>query len=119
MTDPAPRPRRGARWDVDGRSLRLWVVAGLATTYLIAWWSFAPAPAATSTSFDAPAETPTARGPTTVWWSELPPGDRPVVTLPPGWEIATAAPPRLQPVSAAPTPRARPTRRVRIRTRSS
>ena len=33
--------------------------------------------------------------------------------------IATEAPARVQPIAAAPTPRARPTRRPRIRTRSS
>ena len=112
---PAPRParRRGPRWDLDPRALRLWTATGLAVTYLVAWWCFAPAPQLSA----EPEPPPAARAPV-VWWHELPPGERPVVTLPPGW---TVAPPTAAPTvtpTAAPGRRP-PTRRVRIRTRSS
>ena len=116
MTDPSP-PRSRPRWEVDARALRLWVISGLATTYLIAWWSFAPAPTAVTAAAE-PDPPPTALAPTTVWWHELPPADRPAVALPPGWTVATGTPTTARPSVAPTAPRARPTRR-RVRTRSS
>jgi hypothetical protein len=121
-------PRRGPRWNVDGRALRLWTITGLASSYLVAWWCFAPAPP-TAPPDAAPAPPPpTARVvspassgpiPPAVWLTDLPPGERPLVTPPPGWVVSATKPgdgPRLAP---APTARRPPARRVRIRTRSS
>lgn len=128
MTTTEPPPaRRGPRWDVDGRTLRLWTISGLATTYLIAWWGLAPEPgpapvaapdAAPSTSMPAPTPTSTGAIPPAVWWHDVPAAQRPTVAVPPGW-VVTATHPGDGPVlAAAPSPR-RPARRVRVRTRSS
>lgn len=128
MTTTEPTPtRRGPRWDVDGRALRLWTITGLATTYLIAWWGLAPEPTAAPVAATEPAPVTATSTPTTastgpippaVWWHDVPAAQRPRVALPPGW-VVTAAHPGDGPVlAAAPSPR-RPARRVRVRTRSS
>ncbi|MBK7079011.1 MAG: hypothetical protein IPH44_42775 [Myxococcales bacterium] len=124
MTTTDERPaRRGPRWNVDGRALRLWTISGLATTYLVAWWCFAPAPTTAPVADEPlPAPVPTATAapiPPAVWWHDLPPSERPAIALPSGWVVTATKPgdgPTLKPVPIARRP---PARRVRVRTRSS
>lgn len=127
MTTTDERPaRRGPRWNVDGRALRLWTISGLATTYLVAWWGFAPAPTTTPAA-DAPlpAAAPTAQVaptgpiPPAVWWHDLPPSERPTIALPSGWVVTATKPGDGPTLAPAPIARRQPARRVRVRTRSS
>ncbi len=89
----------------DARSLRLWLIAGLAATYTLVWWAIAPvSPVPATSQARAPAPTPVF-----VAWpgSVVPP--QPAV-VPPQPSIAVPAQPRAVVKRKA---------RRRIRTRSS
>jgi hypothetical protein len=96
---------------------KLSIVSLLASGYFLAWraitGSVAPAPLAAGAPVAPPAPAPA-----TVWIDQLPPDQRPVVTLPPGWRIAPrqrpAAVPGSRPIARAPARRP-----ARVRTRSS
>lgn len=97
---------------------RLAAITALSTSYLAAWvWLFVPS--ARDAEADAPSVAPGTRvaatRPTTVFYDDLPPGDRPPVVLPAGYRLASrdTAP---EPVIAMRAPRRRP---MRLRTRSS
>lgn len=92
----------------DARSLRLWLIAGLATTYTLVWWAIAPVSPAPAPPAASQARAP-ASAPVFVAWpgSAVPP--QPAV-VPPQPSIAVPAQPRAVVKRKA---------RRRIRTRSS
>ena len=116
MTD---KPSRAApRLALSPLELRLYAVAVLAAVYLVAWRAIAgdgssnpaiPAAAAVKASSGAPP---------TVWLDDLPPMQRPPLTLPTGWRLASrgehSVATTMPRVVRVPTPRA-----LRVRTRSS
>ncbi len=111
MKTDRPEPRL----DLSPLEWRLLLTAGLASTYLLAWFAVQP------TLQDA-APPPSSRQSAAarddvqfVWLADIPPSRRPTVQLPAGWTVAG-------PVAREPTPtlvRATRSRPVRIRTRSS
>ncbi|MEZ4364081.1 MAG: hypothetical protein R3B48_28165 [Kofleriaceae bacterium] len=119
-TEPARPPARRT----GATNLRPYLVAVLASAYVIAWWRFA---ARASTS--AAAEPPTSLGPAgnegppplVAWFHDLPAELRPTVDLPAGWHIADPATARTRVTRrVAPVPvRVPSTRAGRVRTRSS
>ena len=113
-------PARGAkippRIGLSALEWRLYLVTGLAAIYTAAWLAMAAAvpPPMAAAGAEEPAA---AAAPATVWIDQLPPAAQPVVVLPAGWMRASPATPVVR--AAAPVVRATPTRRVRVRTRSS
>ncbi|MFO0614263.1 MAG: hypothetical protein U0414_16870 [Polyangiaceae bacterium] len=102
--------------DARGVDLRPYLVALLATGYVLTWLVL-------DVPVDAPsapaARAPIAVGPSTAWIDELPATARPAVSLPAGWRLAERGR-RDAPVAARSTPVRVPTARPdRIRTRSS
>jgi len=113
---------------------KLGIVAALASCYLLTWraitGSMTAPPVAGPTAETVEADVPTPvtgespGAPATVWIDQLPPAQRPAVTIPPGWQLAARTRPTPASTIAVPpsAPRlvqAPPRRRVRIRTRSS
>lgn len=144
MTNPLDRKKAPATARQDPGELRWWITAGLATTYLVAWWAFAPAqvsdapaPTGLATEADvtappvaaaAPRSTPPGATNVVLWWHELPLALRPKLELPAGWQVATpdrrAAPTigaqrAWRPTAAYRTVAQERRRRPRVRTRSS
>lgn len=115
MASTEPPARRGG-----GSTVRHYLIAALASAYVIAWWAFGrrtSAPVPPQPTLDA-APPASVLSPVATWYQDLPPSARPPIALPAGWHVAertTAAPA----VRAAPIPVRAPARRVRIRTRSS
>ena len=127
MTATTERPRPAPSRTTDATNLRLYLVASLATAYVMAWWVFGGRPPTSSvgalvTEVVEPAPAATSRQPArAAWIDDLPPTNRPVVEVPAGWHIAdrTAPSPSVT-RRAVPRPvRASPSRPGRIRTRSS
>jgi hypothetical protein len=95
------------------RSLRPHLLALLALAYVVAWWSFGER--RVQIRLAPRAELAGPRSPV-VWYSELPPGERPPVALPDGWMIAPTAQRQMAPPRPVRASAAHP---GRIRTRSS
>jgi hypothetical protein len=116
------RPRAPSSSATNASPLRLYLVAFLATAYVVVWWwlgARAPSESAELGVLE-PAPEASAR-PATAWLDELSPAERAAVQPPPGWHIVDRTAPAAS-VSrrAAPVPvRVSPARRGRIRTRSS
>ena len=112
---PAPRPEPRIR--LSGLEWRLCLTTLLSGVYVIAWISFAaraPVTATTATP-SKPAPPVTAKvSNRIVWLTDLPPADRPTVSLPPGWVIAGALAPARPELVRRPA-----TANFRIRTRTS
>ncbi|MBL0219625.1 MAG: hypothetical protein IPQ07_37895 [Myxococcales bacterium] len=117
MTD-SRASRTAPRRSFSALEGRLYLVAILASGYLVAWRGV-------QTTEPTPREvTPGAAGssvqPAVVWIESVPREQRPALTLPAGWRLAVrgepTAPPVVPAVRIARTPPARP---VRVRTRSS
>ncbi len=105
---------RRRRPPLSTRNLRPHLIALLSLAYVAAWWSFHQRRGHIRAERVLPVRPPTP----VVWYGELPPAERPAVTLPAGWVIAPAA--DAPPTFADPRPvRAASARTGRIRTRSS
>lgn len=105
-------------------ALRQYLLAALATIYLIAWFLFAartPTKPAQPVSIESPTNAILVSSTPVAWWHELPPATRAALKLPAGFRVAeretslsgltrapASAPVRVSPVSPG-----------RIRTRSS
>ena len=103
-------------------SVRSYLIAFLATGYVAAWWWLGtPAPAGAGATGSSSEPVTAKRTPRTVWFDELPPTARPVVSVPAGWHIAdpAASPAAVLPARARPSLRATSARPGRVRTRSS
>ena len=116
MTDPsrhaAPRLRLGAL------ELRLYLVAVLASVYVLTFRAVGGGHDASTSPAAPTAPHPVTSLPPAVWLDQLPVAQRPVVVPPPGWRIAS----RGEAAAAAPAPvvvRAPASRPLRVRTRSS
>lgn len=122
MTDPEPQ--------LTGLEWRLYVVAALATIYVISWrvlerGGAAPAPtsapleASPQLAIEPPRRLPSPRA---IWLDDVPVSERPALSPPPGWVVTTrdaaASRPAMQPVMRAPQLTRVPAKR-RVRTRSS
>jgi hypothetical protein len=109
--------RSAARINLSPLEWRLTLTAALATVYLAAWLAFGsilPARVVAPAGERRGARVSLAPA-STVWLDDLPPGQRPAVTLPPGWRLASSG-------DAAPAPRVVRVpagRAPRVRTRSS
>jgi hypothetical protein len=106
------RGRKAPRLGLGVAEGRLYLVAGLAGIYLLAWRGVTGAPRPAAAPPIAEVSEPTTAAPR--WIDEVPLAERPTVAIPPGWH-ATG---RQGDVAAAPpvrVVRARP----RVRTRSS
>jgi hypothetical protein len=112
---PAPRPEPRIR--LSGLEWRLCLTTLLSGTYVIAWIAFAmraPETATTATPFKAEPPVAAKASSRFVWLTDLPPADRPPVSLPPGWVIAGASTPARPELIRRPA-----TANFRIRTRTS
>ena len=115
MTDRKRTP------SLSASEARLYIVAVLASLYVIGWRALErPAPAV-ATPHRAPAPAPEPTPARAVWLDDVPVAERPALIPPLGWAVATrdaatAAP--AQPVVRRPLP-VRVTRPLRVRTRSS
>lgn len=114
MTDrPSPKPPRSTR------EHKRWLVAALATGYVVAWWRFAATSTWRPASEEPAPERQVARPGAVRWLHELPPGQRPWVQPPAGWQVVTElAPPQPAALSSRRAVASR-ARRFRARTRSS
>ena len=76
-------------------NLRLYLIAFLATAYLLAWWLFGGrTPASHSDLVPSEPAPETSRGPrVAAWYHDIPPSQRPAVDLPAGWHIVTVQAP--------------------------
>jgi len=123
MTTMTERPRPSPAHATRASNLRLYLIAFLATVYVMAWWRFGTRAPATSAELPVtePAREARLQPRVVAWFDDLPPAQRPAVALPPGWHVAERAAPastltrREIPVAV----RASPARPGRIRTRSS
>lgn len=123
MTTTIERPRSSPTRATGAPNLRLYLIALLASVYVLAWWAFgtrAPARSAELPLID-PVPDPRAQQQVATWYQDLRPSARPPVQLPAGWHIAERATASSAPsVRAMPVPvRVAPARPGRIRTRSS
>ena len=116
---PRPSPAHAAR----GSNLRLYLIAFLATAYVMAWWLFGARAPATSAQLPVtePVRDASLQPRVVAWFDDLPPAQRPAVVLPPGWHVAErTAPSSSLTRREVPVPlRISPARPGRIRTRSS
>ena len=112
MKTDRPEPRL----DLSPLEWRLLLTAGLASTYLLAWFAVQPSLQDAATPPPSSRQSAAARDDVPyVWLADIPPSRRPTVRLPVGWAVAG-------PVAREPTPHLVRTPRslpVRIRTRSS
>ena len=121
MTSPSAAASFGRR---SPRAWRLYLVTGLAGTYLLAWRAvggLTPSTTSTAPGGDPPEPAGTEPARTaeparTVWLEELPASARPPVALPSGWQLATRRPTTAPPPRLIQAPARRP---LRVRTRSS
>lgn len=112
---PSPTPVVGAT------TLRLYLTAFLAATYVVAWWLFGGrTPRSAAEPSVAPAIDTSGEPRLAAWFHALPPSQRPHVDVPAGWHIAESAAPTGVARRGAPAQvRVSPARPGRIRTRSS
>lgn len=120
MTTEAPRSARKSVHEPD--DLKLYLLSLLAGTYLIAGWAFGARTKASDPSrepMDAPAIE--AQAPRATWYTDLPPSERPALSLPSGWTIASSPSTPAPSVDQGPLAprRVLQVRPGRIRTRSS
>lgn len=111
--EPRPKPRL----DLSALEWRLLLTVALAITYVFAWFEFRtalPASALRGTAERRNQGEATAPG-SSVWLTDLPPGERPAVELPAGWTLASPVNRELAPAVV----RVPSTRAARLRTRSS
>jgi len=103
-------------------NLKLYLMAFLASAYLVIWWSLGSRLPSSNTE-GVPAASPpvgdTHRTGAAVWYSDLPPSVRPRLQLPPQWRIADDSPDSQAADEAAPVPVRTVSERARVRTRSS
>ncbi len=121
VTTTTRRPRVSPGRAIGVPNLRLYLIAFLASVYVLAWWTFgarASARAAEIPRID-PAPEPRARQQAATWYQDLPPSVRPAVQLPAGWSIAERSTASPAPRSVTVPVRASAARPGRIRTRSS
>jgi hypothetical protein len=120
MTTTTERPPAHA---TRASNLRLYLIAFLATVYVMAWWLFGARAPATSAELPVtePAREASLQPRVVAWFDDLPPAQRPAVALPPGWHVAErTAPSSSMTRRGIPVPvRVSPARPGRIRTRSS
>lgn len=100
------------------REWRLYIVAAVASVYVVAWSRISPTPqaatAAPASTAGSPAATVAPPASHAVWIDQLPSGKRPAIAPPAGWRLASRT------ETAAPVPQRVPTAAPRrIRTRSS
>ncbi len=123
MTSTIERPRPVPSRATGVPNLRLYLVASLATVYVMTWWMLgarAPARSVEATAIE-PASKVNSPPRRVAWLDELPPDERPVVDLPAGWHIAepTAQSSSVTRPAAVRPVRVSPSRPGRLRTRSS
>jgi hypothetical protein len=123
MATTTERRRTAPRPAVNGRNLRLYLIALLAAAYTGAWCSLGLHPPAEpdeeARGLETVPQTRPERG--AVWFHDLPAKERLVVDLPAGWHVARPMlSPRRQTARVPTSVRAStPARSGRIRTRSS
>jgi hypothetical protein len=124
MTTTTERRRASSPGAMSASIVRLYLIALLATAYVVAWWLLGVRTPANldqeARTLEPTPETSAEHGMAT-WFHDLPAAERPVVIVPAGWHIADRTTASLAASSrAAPIPvRVSPTRAGRIRTRSS
>ncbi len=106
---------------VGATTLRLYLMAFLAATYVLAWWLLgARAPRTAAVTSLAPAIDTRGEPRLAAWFHALPPSERPRVDAPAGWHIAESAARSGETRRDAPAlVHVSPRRPGRIRTRSS
>ncbi len=123
MTTTTERPGPSLSRHATGVSnLKLYLIALLATAYVLAWWLFGARAADSSAAAPAiEASSEPSGQPRSAWFHDLPTAERPVVEVPAGWHIADRTAPSPGVIrSGVPVPvRVSPARAGRIRTRSS
>jgi hypothetical protein len=116
-TTSGPVARLQPRIQLSSLEWRLWLTTLLCGAYVIAWLTFAArAPQIATTPTPSEAEPPAKAKASRrfVWLNDLPPADRPTVSLPSGWMIAGASKPARPELARRPAPA-----NFRIRTRTS
>lgn len=122
MTTRTERRPLSPKRSTGAPNLRLYLIACLASVYVLAWWAFgARVPTrAAERSRVAPGPAPTVQRQVAMWYQDLLPAARPAVQVPVGWHIAERGAVSLADARAVTRPvRVSPSRPGRVRTRSS